>query len=61
MIYLKVPLPGGSLKLKSYQILRSVEREHRIPTLKIGNLYLSWWSSKNERRYKGVSSSIPPE
>ncbi len=43
---LRIPLPGGTLKIKARRELRSRERERRIPVLKLGSLYVTWWSNK---------------
>lgn len=44
-------LPGGTLKIKSYRMMRSVEREGRIPMLTIGSIRVIWWSNANLERY----------
>ncbi|RUU96677.1 MULTISPECIES: hypothetical protein [unclassified Mesorhizobium] len=40
----RIKLPGGTLKLKVYRELR--ERARRVPVLKMGSLYFTWWSSR---------------
>ncbi len=52
MVYLKLRLPGGKLKFKSHQLLRGVERSRKVPSLRLGRVYVSWWSHKNESRYR---------
>jgi hypothetical protein len=42
----RIRLPGGTLKMKVYQELRERERARRIPVLKLGSLYFSWWSNR---------------
>ncbi|TPM38145.1 hypothetical protein [Mesorhizobium sp. B2-3-4] len=44
----RIRLPGGTLKIKFYRELRSPERQRRVPVMKMGSLYLIWWS--NNRR-----------
>ena len=39
---LRIPLPGGTLKMKSRRELRSRELERRVPVLKVGSLYVTW-------------------
>ncbi|MER8506722.1 hypothetical protein NKH91_17830 [Mesorhizobium sp. M0894] len=46
---LRINLPGGTLKVKIYRELRDRERERRLPMLKLGSLYLIWWSNKLRR------------
>ncbi|WP_419693861.1 hypothetical protein ACN2CC_23355 [Mesorhizobium muleiense] len=42
----RIRLPGGTLKMKVYRELRERERARRIPVLKLGSLYFSWWSNQ---------------
>ena len=37
---LRMRLPGGTLKFKSYRDLRTSERENAVPVWKIGSLHL---------------------
>ncbi|WP_287360197.1 hypothetical protein [Mesorhizobium sp.] len=41
----RIRMPRGTLKMKVYRDLRERERARRIPVLKLGSLYFSWWSS----------------
>jgi hypothetical protein len=43
---LRIKLPGGTLKLKTYRELRTRERERRIPVRQIGWLYVIWWPDR---------------
>lgn len=43
---LRIKLPGGTLKVKTYRELRDRERDRRVPVWKMGAIYLSWWSHK---------------
>ncbi|MER8562479.1 hypothetical protein [Mesorhizobium sp. M0578] len=43
---LRIKLPGGSLKVKTYRELRDRERDRRVPVWKMGEIYLIWWSNK---------------
>ncbi|MER9471104.1 hypothetical protein [Mesorhizobium sp. M0520] len=43
---LRIRVPGGTLKIKTYRELRAPERDRRVPVRKIGSLYLIWWSAK---------------
>ncbi|WP_292519300.1 hypothetical protein [Mesorhizobium sp.] len=45
---LRIKLPRGTLKVKTYRELRSRERDRRVPVLKIGAIYLIWWSAKQK-------------
>lgn len=47
---ISIRLPGGVLKLKSYRMLRSRERDGYIPKMTIGSLHLIWWSNANLER-----------
>jgi hypothetical protein len=40
---LRIRLPGGTLKIKTYRELRVRERERRVPVRKLGSLYFIWW------------------
>ncbi|CAH2395367.1 hypothetical protein [Mesorhizobium escarrei] len=42
----RIKLPGGTLKMKVYRELRERERSRRIPVVKIGSVYLTWWSDR---------------
>lgn len=42
----RIRLPGGTLKVKVYRELRVRERDRRVPVLKMGSLYLIWWSNR---------------
>jgi hypothetical protein len=39
---IRIPLPGRSLRIKTYRHLRSEERDGRYPTRKLGPLYFIW-------------------
>ncbi|AZO00569.1 hypothetical protein EJ066_27520 [Mesorhizobium sp. M9A.F.Ca.ET.002.03.1.2] len=55
----RIRLPGGTLKVKIYRELRARERERRIPVVKIGSVYLSWWS--NSRRPLNNEAGAPDD
>ena len=40
---LRIRLPGGTLKFKSFRELRTRERDHLVPVLRLGSLYIIWW------------------
>ncbi|UVC18445.1 hypothetical protein [Mesorhizobium onobrychidis] len=42
----RIKLPGGTLKMKVYRELRGRERSRRIPVVKIGSVYFTWWSNR---------------
>lgn len=44
----RIKLPGGTLKMKTYRELRSREHDRRVPVVKIAALYLVWWSTKQK-------------
>jgi hypothetical protein len=39
---LRIKLPGGILKIKTYRELRSGERDGRVPRVKIGRVHIIW-------------------
>lgn len=42
----RIRMPGGTLKVKVYRELRDRERTRRIPVVKIGRVYFTWWSNR---------------
>lgn len=46
---LRIKLPRGTLKVKTYRELRTRERDRRVPVLKMGSVYFIWWSDKQKR------------
>lgn len=52
----RVKLPGGTLKMKFYRELRSPERQRRVPVMKMGSLYLIWWSNNRRPQSSGPDS-----
>jgi hypothetical protein len=46
MLPLRIPLLGGTLKIKRYWHLRSDERAHLVPVWKVGDAYLVWRARK---------------
>lgn len=42
----RIRMPGGTLKVKVYRELRDRERARRIPVVKIGRIYFTWWSNR---------------
>ncbi|WP_287199422.1 hypothetical protein [Mesorhizobium sp.] len=45
---LRIKLPGGTVKVKTYRELRTRERDRRVPVLKIGSVYFIWWSDRQK-------------
>jgi hypothetical protein len=43
---LRIKLPGGTLKVKTYRELRARERDRRVPVIKMGSMYFIWWSNR---------------
>ncbi|MER9768856.1 hypothetical protein NKJ09_22650 [Mesorhizobium sp. M0189] len=43
---LRIRLPGGTLKVKTYRELRTRERDRRVSVMKVGWIYLIWWPNK---------------
>lgn len=43
-------LPGGKLKIRTIQYLRTLEEERRVPVIRIGRLYVSWWPDGSEQQ-----------
>ncbi|TIN23690.1 MAG: hypothetical protein E5Y19_26125 [Mesorhizobium sp.] len=56
----RIRLPGGTLKMKVYRKLRERERARRIPVLKLGSLYFSWWSNR-PRPLNDSPTTIPTD
>lgn len=50
---LRVPLPGGKLKIKSKSRLRPREAEGKVPMLRFLGLYVIWDSDEQHRRDRG--------
>lgn len=48
---ISIRLPGGTLKIKSYRMLRSAERDRRLPHITLGGVNFIWWSNANLERY----------
>ncbi|TIM07623.1 hypothetical protein [Mesorhizobium sp.] len=46
---LRIKMPRGTLKVKTYRELRTRERDRRVPVLKMGSVYFIWWSDKQKR------------
>lgn len=46
LMAVRIKLPGGTLKVKVYRELRERERARRIPVVKIGSVYFTWWSNR---------------
>jgi hypothetical protein len=49
---MRIKLPGGTLKVKTYRELRTRERERRVPVIKVGAIYIIWWSNR-QKPYDG--------
>jgi hypothetical protein len=45
----RIRLPGGTLKMKFSRELREPERQRRVPVVKMGSLYLVWWSNSQRQ------------
>lgn len=45
-VALRIKLPRGTLKVKTYRELRTRERDRRVPVVKLGKIYVIWWSNK---------------
>ncbi|MER9866209.1 hypothetical protein NKJ35_03225 [Mesorhizobium sp. M0136] len=52
----RIRLPGGTLKMKTYRELRARERDRRVPVMKMGSLYFVWWSKNQEPHQKPQDS-----
>ncbi|MER8370156.1 hypothetical protein [Mesorhizobium sp. M1378] len=48
----RIRLPGGTLKMKTYRELRARERDRRVPVIKMGSVYFVWWSKSQEPHQK---------
>jgi hypothetical protein len=53
---IRIKLPGGTLKVKSYRELRAHERDRRVPVMKMGAIYLIWWSNRRRRPSPDIGS-----
>jgi hypothetical protein len=47
---IRIRLPGGTLKMKTYRELRDRERDRRVPVIKIGAVYLIWSTNRQSRK-----------
>ncbi|TGP52512.1 MAG: hypothetical protein E5V91_19705 [Mesorhizobium sp.] len=47
---LRIRMPGGTLKVKTYRELRDSERDRRVPVWKLGAFYVIWSSGKHVTR-----------
>ncbi len=47
---IRIPLPGGTLKIKGERMLRSRERDRKVPVWKLGPVYVIWWPNSASRR-----------
>lgn len=45
---LRIKLPGGTLKVKTYRELRTRERDRRVPVFKMGSIFFIWWANKQK-------------
>jgi hypothetical protein len=45
---IRLKLPGGTLKVKTYRELRSSERARRVPVMQMGSMYFIWWSNRHK-------------
>lgn len=43
---IRIPLIGGTLKVKDYRHLRQSERDGRVPVVRIGKIYFVWSRGK---------------
>jgi hypothetical protein len=53
---IRIKLPGGTLKVKTYRELRTQERDRHVPVMKMGSVYLIWWSNRRRRSQPDVGS-----
>ncbi|MER9801460.1 hypothetical protein NKJ36_30980, partial [Mesorhizobium sp. M0142] len=42
----RIRMPGGTLKVKVYRELRDRERARRVPVVRLGRVYFTWWSNR---------------
>jgi hypothetical protein len=42
---IRIPLPGGTLKIKQHDQLRKREQKRVVPVWKLGKFYVIWWPS----------------
>jgi hypothetical protein len=47
-MHYRIRLPGGTLKIKTRQYLRTREIEGRVPMKRLGGLYFIWWPEAAE-------------
>jgi len=50
---LRIPLPGGKLKIKSKNRLRPREVERKVPVLQLLGVFLIWESKEQEKIDRG--------
>ncbi len=48
---MSIKLPAGRVSIKTWPMLRRSERDGKIPVLRLGPLYIAWWSLAAERLY----------
>lgn len=53
MSWIRLPLGGGTLRVKPKWQMRSYELEGVVPSLNLGFCIISWWSRAAEKRYAG--------
>lgn len=56
---LRINLPGGTFKVKTYRELRARERERRVPVLKVGSMYFIWWPNSQKPSDSEKSKRLP--
>ncbi|MDE2577403.1 MAG: hypothetical protein KGL46_01220 [Hyphomicrobiales bacterium] len=44
-----IKLPGGVLKVKTWERLRSYERDGDVPVRQVGSVWFCWWSDARKR------------
>jgi|ThiBiot_500_biof_2_1041547.scaffolds.fasta_scaffold07122_3 hypothetical protein len=47
MFPVRIRLPGGKIKVKTYRYLRSIERDKKVPVIKLGGIYIVWSPNKH--------------
>ena len=62
---ISIPLGRGTLKIKSYGMLRTDELERRVPVKRIGGTYLIWRSNRKTKKRRpqspgGASTPLHP-
>ena len=49
-MHIRIPLPGGLLKIEHERYLRASERERQFPMYRLGSTYFIWIANRHRER-----------